>query len=126
MASHHQTMPLRQALTRSVAEECGAARAVPFNATSHSAFQVESGRTYEITGLTAGSLDDALTQAISLRAFSHKQHLIIREESDHGVKLYVYAIKRRAVPRYVHRDHVTKRVHDLYADPVCVIDGSAL
>lgn len=118
---------LRQDLIRSVHAECGGPRAVPLRAATFEAFQIaESGRTYPIEGLVAGTLEDAKTQAVFLRALHHKQHLLIKETRQAGVRLHLFAVKRKAQPRYVHGDHVTKRVHDLYLAPVCSIDGGVL
>jgi hypothetical protein len=97
-------------------------------ATEYAAFQIsdDTGRTYEIEGLIAGSLDEAMTQAVTLRAFQHKDHLAIRETGERGVKVHLFAVKRKSTARYVHRDHVTRAVRDLYLAPVCTIDGGAI
>jgi hypothetical protein len=125
MTSHHQ--PLCQQLIRSVAEESGGPRAVPYSAVSFEAFQVaENGRTYPVEGIIASTVADAVTQAVTLRAFSHKQHLLVRESGEQGSKLHIFAIKKKSAPRYVHKDHVSRAVRDLYAAPVCVIDGDLL
>jgi hypothetical protein len=120
---------LRQALTRSVAEECGAARAVPYSTTRYDAFRIsESGRTYavQIDGFLLPTVEAARDAALLGQAFAHKDHLLIRESGDQGVKLHLFAIKRKATPRYVHQGHVTRAVHDLYAAPVCTMDGGVL
>lgn len=120
---------LRQALIRSVAEECGAARAVHYSTTSYAAFRIsETGRTYavDIDGYLLPTVEAARDAALIGQAFAHKDHLLIRAADDRGVKLHLFAIKRKATPRYVHEDHVTRRVHDLYAAPVCVIDGGVV
>jgi hypothetical protein len=129
---------LRQSLIRSCAEEGIRPAAVPYSATSYHAFRVcqghsghhdtpLGGRTYDYGRVEADTLDGALTAALSLpQVIDHKEHLVIQEISERGVKLHVYAIKRKAAPRYVHKDHVTRRVHDLYAAPVCSIDGNLL
>jgi hypothetical protein len=124
LASHHQ--PLRQQLIRSVSEECGGPRAVPFQQVDFEAFQIADGRTYPVEGIIASTVADAVGQAVTLRAFSHKQHLLIRESGERSSKLHIFAIKKRSAPRYVHKDHVTRREHDLYAAPVCVIDEAVL
>ncbi len=119
-------LPLRTQLIRSVAQECPP-QAVPYTHVSFEAFQVgENGRTYPVEGITASTVADAVTQAVTLRAFSHKQHLLVRESGERGSKLHIFAIKRKAAARYVHQDHVTRAMHDLYAAPVCTIDESAL
>jgi hypothetical protein len=40
--------------------------------------------------------------------------------------LHIYSIKQKSKARYVHRDHVTRAVRDLYPAHVCTIDGSVL
>jgi hypothetical protein len=115
---------LRQALTRSCAEEGYGPRAVPLVQRRFEAFQIsESGRTYPIDGLHAASLEEAKTQAITLRALSHKQHLLIRED---GTRIHVFAVRQKSTPRYVHDRHVTRAVRDLYLDLVCSFDGGVL
>lgn len=102
-------------------------RAVRYSAVSFEAFQIaENGRTYPVDGITASTVADAVSQAVTLRGFSHKQHLLIRESGERGSKLHIFAIKKKSAPRYVHKDHVTRREHDLYAAPVCVIDEAVL
>jgi hypothetical protein len=56
----------------------------------------------------------------------HKQHLLIRELGDRGVRLHLFAIKKKAAPRYVWQGHEQKRVHDLYAAEVCSFDGGVV
>lgn len=129
-------MDLRQQLTRSVAQECGAARAVPYSNTTYHAFRVcqgysgtketpLGGKTYDYGKLDARSLDDALTEALA-QMFDHREHIVIQEISPSGVKLHIYAVRKKSTARLVHKDHVTRRVHDLYADPICTLDGSLL
>lgn len=83
-------------------------------------------RTYPRGAVEAMNLDEAVGMAIARTSISHKDHLLIRETGSNGVLLHLFAIKRRASPRYVHENHVTRRVHPLYAAPVCSIDGAAL
>jgi hypothetical protein len=105
-----------------------AQHAEPYIETTYAAFQIsdDTGRTYAIDGLDAGSLDEAMTQAVTLRAFQHKDHLAIRETGARGVKVHLFAVKRKSTARYVHREHVTRAVRDLYLAPVCTIDGAAI
>lgn len=107
-------------------------RAVPYAATKFDAFKVDNSyasskaSTYSLGSLSETSLRPALNEALSRFALYHKDHLILRETGEQGVKLRLFAIRKKSAARYVHKDHVTRAVHDLYADPVCVIDGALL
>jgi hypothetical protein len=116
---------LRQQLIRSVAEECGGPRAVPLHRTKCRAFQVVEGRTYAINE-EWHSLEDALAGVVIVRALDHKDSLIVREESERGIRIHVYRVKQKSRARYVHRDHITRSVRDLYLDPVCSFDGGVI
>ena len=66
--------------------------------------------------------------AIAQHGCHHKERLVIRETDEAGqIRLHVFAIKKRA-PRWVHPagELMPRRVEDLYADPICVIDGAAV
>jgi hypothetical protein len=100
-------LPLRQALTRSVY-----------------AYRIsESGRTYPVI-VDCNSLEQAVDGA-KIQCF-HKEHLLIREVGNGRDRLHIYAIRQKSTPRYVHKDHVTRAVRDLYAAPVCSFDGAML
>lgn len=102
-------------------------RAVPFRATTFAAFKVnESGRTYALGQVDAPSVKDAVNASVGKFALHHKEHLLLRETGPAGVKIHLFAIKRRSNPRYVWQGHEQKRVHDLYADPVCSFDGGVV
>lgn len=106
-----------------------APRAVPYSPTTYAAFRIsESGRTYavEIDGYLLPTVEAARDAALIAQAFAHKDHLLIREEGDRGVKMHLFAIKQKSTPRYVHRDHVTRAVRDLYAAPVCSFDAGVI
>lgn len=126
MPPHNQpAMPLRQALTRSVAGECGGPRAVPLHQSRFRAFQVADGRTYAINE-TWHSLSDALAGVPIVRLLDHKDSLVIREEGPRGVRIHVYRVRQKSRARYVHKDHITRAVRDLYLDPVCSFDGGVI
>lgn len=76
----------------------------------------------------ATSLKDALAAALMFGSVGHKDSLVISETDDRGFRLHVYRIKRKSTPRYTWKDNARgyERSHDLYADPVCVIDGGVL
>lgn len=123
----------RQQLLRSIAETGDHIRAAHYAETTYSAFQVgddEGGkypqRTYTHGEMLSTSLDEAVTEALTRKLYDHKDHLVIREVGPRGVKLHVFAIKKKSTPRYVHKDHDTRRVHDLYAARLCTIDGGVL
>lgn len=128
---------LRQQLIRSCVDDGATPRAVPFSTTTFHAFRVcqgysgaketpLGGRTYDYGRLDATTLEDALTEALSGKVIDHKEHLVIQEISERGIRLHVFAVKKKSTPRYVHRDHVTRAVRDLYADPICTLDGALL
>jgi hypothetical protein len=130
-------MPLRQALTRSCAQEGLGPRAVVYTMTTFHAFHITQGmkglkevalggRTYDCGRLNAGTLEEALNEALSSKLISHKETLVLQEIGERGVKLHLFAIRRRSQPRYVHKDHVSRRVHDLYPEPVCTLDADLL
>jgi hypothetical protein len=124
MASHHQALPLRQALVRSCAEEGLGARAVRLQPRTFYPFRVvENGRTLPLV-VDCASLDEAVEGA-KVHCF-HKEHLLIREVGEGCDKFHIYAIKQKSTPRYVHRDHVTRAVRDLYAAKVCTFDAGML
>jgi hypothetical protein len=146
MASHHQALPLRQALVRSCAEEGLGARAVPLVSSRFVAHRIGAGlsdttetpqgfRTHNPVELAGSTVDEALTDALMKLPLMHKDRLLIREIGHHTSRLYagerkdllhVYSIMRKSSPRYVYRDHVPERVHDLYAALVCIVDAGAL
>lgn len=119
-------------LFQEIVEAHGAPTAVPFNTVTFDAFKVSEsgddtgGRTYRLGALTEATLRGALNEALAQFALYHKDHLVLRETSEHGVKLRLFTIRKKSAARYIHKDHVTRAVRDLYADPVCVIDLQAL
>lgn len=130
-------LPLRQALTRSCAQEGLGPRAVVYTTTTFHAFHITQGmagmkevplggRTYDCGRLNAGTLEEALSEALSSKLISHKETLVLQEIGDRGIKLHVFTVKRKATPRYEYRNYVQHRVHDLYAAPVCTLDADLL
>ena len=101
-------------------------RAVPFSPTTFHAFKVCEDRTYTLGEIDARTLEEARNGAVTRWALFHKDHLLIRESGERGVRLHLFAVKRKSAPRYVWENHAQKRVFDLYAAPVCTIDGGAL
>lgn len=101
-------------------------RALPYSAKRFDAFKVAGGKTYALDA-GATSLEDAV-KAAQFRCF-HKQHLVIRETDDEtgDVTLHLFVI-RKAAPKWVHPagEIVPRRVEDLYAEAVCVVDGGML
>lgn len=57
----------------------------------------------------------------------HKDHLLIRETDDETGKttVHLFAI-RKSAPKFVRDGFATRRVEDLYADLVVVMDGEVL
>lgn len=99
-------------------------RAVRFNATCFYPYRVtESGKTYPLV-VDCASLKEAVEGA-KVRCL-HKEHLLIKEAGPNGVRLHLFAIRKKAAPRYVWEGHVQKRVQDLYAAPVCSFDAGVI
>ena len=107
-----------------------AMRAEPYSPKHYAAFRVVPGlnadRTYSCKPIEAGELGDALNEALAGQAFSHKDHLVIQETDDRGMRMHLFAIKRRSAPSYVYANFETKRVQPLYAAPLCVIDAGVV
>lgn len=78
------------------------------------------------TRLASDSLDAALAEALVVLPLMHKDMLAIREDTTEGAPLFLYQVKRKSQPRWVHKDHVTRAVHDLYAAPVCMLPAEVL
>lgn len=100
-------------------------RAVPLHLTTFRAFQVSDGRTYAINE-TWHALADALAGVVIVRALNHKDSLVIREEGPRGIRIHIYRVKQRSRARYVHKDHLTRAVRDLYLEAVCSFDGAVV
>lgn len=76
--------------------------------------------------LAADSLADALAEALTHLPLHHKDVLAIREDRPEGAVVFLYVIKRKSTPRWVHRDHVPTKVYDFYADLVCMLPAGVL
>lgn len=108
--------------------------ALPYSATRFDAFRiVEPGSgfpgappprtTYSLGEIPATTLDEALNAVLAKCLLMHKDHLAIRETTDRGQRVHLFAIRKKSGPTYVYVDHVQKRVERLYAAPLCVMDG---
>lgn len=104
----------------------GFTRPQPYSTLSFEAFRVTETRTFPLAA-EGSALPDFLASA-QVRCF-HKDKLLIREtDTETGtVKLHLYAIKKKA-PKWIHPagEIMPRRVEDLYADPLCIIDGQVL
>lgn len=112
-------------------------RPAPYALRTFAAFRVSTGwitkpggcDTSPIAEVEADSIDDALNLVLGKHCLSHKDRLVIREDSEEtgAALLHVFAIRQKA-PRWVHPrgELQPRRVVDLYADPVCVIDAAVL
>lgn len=93
-----------------------------------SATRTPKWRTYavDINGYLLPDLEAAKNAALLASSFERGDQLVIRETGDRGVQLHVYSIKRKSAPNYVpdEASMTTKRVHRLYAAPLCVMDGA--
>jgi hypothetical protein len=78
--------------------------------------------------LPLGDPPETLTEAMTAATAAcllHKDRLAIREtdELTGATVLHLYAVKQKSTPRYVHRDHRTVPVRDLYLEPICSVPG---
>lgn len=123
----HNAPDLRQQLIRSVAEECGSVRIL--HRSTFRAFRVTEGAimggTHAINE-TWHSLADAVAGVPICGGLNHKDSLVIREESERGIRIHVYRVKQKSKARYVHRDHITRAVRDLYLEHQCSFDGGVI
>lgn len=95
----------------------------PYTPRSYAAFRARNdGRTdlLRIDG-SPTSLADALANVLPLCIFKDK--VAVRETDDDGSRLHLFTIRKKA-PQWVHPagEIMPRRVEDLYADPVCVLD----
>jgi hypothetical protein len=81
--------------------------------------------TYILGPVKAGSVDEAVSQALANYSFSHKQQMIIREEGERGMLLHLYAIVRKP-DAWVQHNHVPRREQRLGTRFLCVIDAGVL
>lgn len=119
---HNQ--PLRQQLVRSVAEECGGPRAVPFNpdARAFEAFRLDEYGTKLLDPLLATSLNDALAETTSRWSWDRGDRLGVREIGPKIDRLHVYAARRKSAPRYAYRDYQQHREFENWLDHICTVD----
>lgn len=106
-----------------------AARLERYHPAALTAFRIsEDGRTGRLA-LPPTAVDVAAALAAALPACLFKEKLAIREtdEETGEVKIHLYAVRRKA-PQWVHPagEVLPRRVHDHYADPICVIPGEVL
>ena len=112
-------------------------RALRYAHTSFRAFKVSQGshrgketplggRTYDLGVIAADTLDEALNEALARGGVAHKEHLVIQESGERGIRLHLFAIRKKSAPRWVMKDHVQRAVYDLYASPMCTVDGGIL
>jgi hypothetical protein len=94
-----------------------------FHATTYRAFRLDRGRARPLTIGDVSTLAETVEAAQLLCL--HKEHLAIREEGGGKTSLHLYAIKRKSQPSYEGHGYDLRRVHTLYADPVCVIGEEA-
>jgi hypothetical protein len=126
MASHHQDMPLHQALVRSLAEDGAVPRAVAFNsdAFAYEAFNCTGLRTMLLQPLKAASLTDALAETTSRWSWDRGDRLAVREIGPKRDRLYVYAVRRKAVG--VRPNFASVIEHARWLDHICTIDLNAI
>ena len=100
-------------------------RARPYRRFSFRVFRIVDGRTY---GPLDWCVGDPSTLAEAVQGyqanFSHKEHMLIveRDHERERETRHLYAIKRKSAGRWVYEDYQHRKVHDLYADPVCAMD----
>ncbi len=119
-----ETMPLRQALVRSVAEDCGGPRAVPFapDALAYEAFSFSPHGTRLRDPLEATSLDHALAETTARWAWDRGDRLGIRELGDRIDRLHIYAVRRKSAGVRTWRNHIPTTEHRRWLDHICTID----
>lgn len=120
-------MPLRQALTRSVAQECGGPRAVPFNvdARAYEAFRLGrdgKDRTTLQEPLQATTLKDALAETTSRWSWDRGDRLGVREIGSRIDRLHVYAARRSSAATRVYREYQQHSEYARSLDHICTID----
>jgi hypothetical protein len=126
MPSHHQAMPLRQALIRSCAEE-GGPRAVAFNpdALAYEAFKLGTGnsnRTLLLEPLKATSLTHALAETTGRWSWDRGDRIGLREIGAEHDRLYIYAVRRKSVGSAVWRDFTRITEHARWLEHIAAID----
>lgn len=100
-----------------------APRPAPYQAVTYAAFRLDNGRASPLNIGEATSLTAAVDTA--KLACLHKEVLAIRETDADGVRVHLYAIKRRAPQwKQLPGEVVPTRVAELYAEAVCVVPGS--
>lgn len=123
MASHHT--PLRQALTRSVAEECGPVRAYDPDARAYEAFRLGSdakGWTSLQEPLKATTLKDALAETTGRWSWDRGDRLGVREIGPRIDHLHVYAARRSGAATRVYRDYQHHTEYARSLEHICTID----
>jgi hypothetical protein len=120
-------LPLRAALTRSVAEECGGPRVVVFNpnALAYEAFSLgrtNTDRTRLLEPLQATSLADALAEATSRWHWDRGDRLGIREIGGGNDRIMVYAVRRKCAGSSVYRNFQSVIEHARWLDHITTID----
>jgi hypothetical protein len=78
--------------------------------------------TYALGEVPGTSLEEALNATLAKCLLMHKDHLAIRETSERGSRVHLYAIKRKSQPDYRTEGHRVVREHRLYAAFVCSMD----
>jgi hypothetical protein len=116
-------MSLKQALTRSVAEEMGGPRAVRFDpdARAYEAFACGD-QTNLLQPLKATTLKDALAETTSRWGWDRGSRIAVREIGHRIDRLHVYAVRRASQPRRVYRDYSYHNEPKLSLDHICTID----
>lgn len=94
-------------------------------AASFDAFRVLSSGKAQRLEISAASIEDAADQAAAWCA--HKDTFAIRETPALGgnAVVHFYTMKRKSRARYVHQDHVTRAVHDLYGEELFAVQMAA-
>lgn len=87
------------------------------------AFTIDDSGTWSKGAIAAPCLADAVAEVAP--GCIHGEKLAIREEGPNGVKVHLYAIRKKSAPVRVYRGHRYVNTYPLYADPICTIDGAA-
>jgi hypothetical protein len=82
--------------------------------------------TYALGPIIAQSVDEARAAALVNWCFHHKEQLVIRETSERGMLLHVFAVVRKPDAWVYDHNHIQQRQQRLDTKFLCVIDGGVV
>ena len=93
-----------------------------YSATSFEAFNLGERSTKLLDPLTAAALDEALAEATSRWGWDRGDRLGIREISDSGDRLHIYAVRKKSVGNRVWHGHAPSVEHQRWLDHIATVD----